>query len=111
MKQKYVVVKRDDAPEVLIREYTELEKDEFAFICEERYNLDELKTGAKEDIKKVANHLRRPNMYPKMEYAEKIAQAVISLISPENEAITTEVVFNDAEVFKSKESIVNERLR
>ncbi len=111
MKQKYVIVKRDDAREVWIREYTELEKDEFAFICEERYRMDDLEVVTKEDLQSVANCLRRPNMYPKMEYAEIIAQAVISHISPENEAITTEVVFDDVEVFKSKENVVDERLR
>lgn len=111
MKQKYVVVKVTDTKDVWLREYTELEKGEFAFICEERYSIEDLARAAKTGVPGVVESLRRPNMYPKIEYAEKIAQAVVSLISPENENSSAEVVFDDVEVFRSNASVMSERLK
>jgi hypothetical protein len=111
VKQKYVIIERKDTLEVLIREYAELEKEEFAFICEEIYKIDDLKAAAKEDFASFVTYLRRPNMYPKQEYAETIAQSVIAFISSENVATTTEVVFENVEVFAPKDNLVDERLR
>ena len=110
MKQKYVLVKRKDAQEVLIREYVELEKEQFAFICEEKYRMDDLQAAAKNDIPSLVAYLRRPNMYPKQDYAEKIAQTAMELLSPENDASVLEIVFDDVEAFEPRENLVDDRL-
>ena len=97
--------------DVLLREYAELEKDDFAFICEERYDMDGLGSISPEDISGFVTHLRRPNMYPKRAYAEKIARALISLIASGNGDSTAEVIFDDVEVFRPEDNVLSERLR
>ncbi len=104
MKQKYVVSNNPDTKQISIREYTELEKGEFTFVCEEIYDHSEIEAAATKDTGALVSCLRRPNMYPKQAYAEQIAQTVQNILTDEGEpAASAEVLFDDVEEFMTEE--------
>ena len=99
MKQKYMITILEKTNEVSIREYAELEKGEFAFICEEVHDIKVLRASIPDGAENLVPIIRRPNMYPRQDYGEKIAMGIIDLLSDTAMETSIEVFINDADDF------------
>lgn len=110
MKQKYLITILPETQEISIREYAELEKDEFAFICEEIHDADVLRVAAPDGAGSLVPIIRRPNMYPRQDYGERIAQGIIDLLSNETGESSVEIFIDDADVFKSSDNDIDSRV-
>jgi hypothetical protein len=79
MKQKYLILKNDEKTKLIIREFGELDKEMFTFLCEETFD-DESVTSAiamGEDV--LIATLRTKNLFPIGKYAKEIAAAVTKM--------------------------------
>lgn len=102
MRQKYLMEKNDEANELIIKEFAELDTGVFSIICEETYKKDMLDEVLKKDKVELISALRTSNLYPVSFCMEKIADAVVELYrSEENEAI--EIQFDDLDLIASGE--------
>jgi hypothetical protein len=90
-----------------IREYAELEKGEFAFVCEEVHDIDDFKNTMEDGAKGLVSVVRRPNMYPRQDFGEKIAQGIIDLLNDESGATSIEVLINDSDDFIEAEDDID----
>ena len=97
MKQKYMILKNEENGNLIIREFTELEKEAFSFICEETYDSRDIESEIVQGKKTLISTLRTQNLFPISIYAEKIAEAVININESEN-AQPVELLFDDKEL-------------
>lgn len=95
MRQKYVILKDNDKNELRIQEFAELDKEILSLLCEESYSNDIINPAAKAGKLSLIRALRTQNMYPPGIYADKIADAVMMLMSPKNTETSAEVFLND----------------
>jgi hypothetical protein len=99
MKQKYVITIIEEAAQISIREYAELEKGEFAFVCEELHDIEMMRAAIPDGAGSLVAIVRRPNMYPRQDYGEKIAQGIIDLLNDTSGETCMEIFINDADDF------------
>ena len=110
MKQKYTIMKSDDKSKLIIQEFAELDKDIMSMLCEETYDYKKIQSAIGSGKEALISALRTPNMYPAKVYADKIADAVISLHDASDQS-TTEVLFDDFDYLtptRKKEKVVEE---
>jgi len=110
MKQKYSILKDDTKKELIIREYAELDKEMLSLLCEETYDAQKIKADMAQGKEVLIGKLRTRNMYPPHNFAGRIAEAVISLFSPDGPS-SAELFFDDNEVFiklPTKELLIEE---
>lgn len=110
MKQKYLISLSPETQKLSIREYAELEKGEFAFVCEEIHDIDDFRNAMEEGAKGLVPVVRRPNMYPRQDFGEKIAQEIIDLLNDESGATSSEILINDKDDFIEAEDDVDPRV-
>jgi hypothetical protein len=110
MKQKYLITNLQEKQEVSIREYAELEKGEFSFICEETYDADTLRAAMPDGAQNLIPIVRRPNMYPREDYSERISQGIIDLLSNETGETSKEINIDDADVFHASDTDLDPRV-
>jgi len=104
MKQKYSILNDKATGKLIIKEYAELDKENFSLIFEESYDANEIKTAVKNGKTDLISILRTPNLYPIAEYADKIADEVILLIKGKSSADEpVEIIFNDIDLMKKDE--------
>ena len=101
MKQKYSILKDDKENKLIIREYAELDKEILSLLCEEIYDNESIATAIAKGKETLISTLRTKALFPISMYAEKIAEAVISMYEQENDQ-SVELFFNDRDIF-SKE--------
>ena len=101
MKQKYSILKDDEKNKLIIREYAELDKEILSLLCEEIYDNESIETAIAKGKETLISTLRTKALFPISMYAEKIAEAVISMYEQENDQ-SVELFFNDRDIF-SKE--------
>ena len=97
MKQKYLLLKKDEKNELLIKEFAESDKEEFSLLCEASYDSKEIESAIAKDKKAIIAAIRTNNLFPIGTFAEKIADAVIDLYNPENDN-SVELFFNDIDL-------------
>lgn len=85
MKYKYVILKNNEANELTIKEFAELDKGMLSLLCETTYNEDVIKLAIAEGKYYLIDTLRNRNMFPPVLYAEKIAKSVIDIYDSEDE--------------------------
>jgi len=110
MKQKYSILNDDTKKELIIREYAELDKEMLSLLCEETYDAQKIKADMAQGKEVLIGKLRTRNMYPPHNFAGRIAEAVISLFSPDGPS-SAELFFDDNEVFiklPTKELLIEE---
>jgi hypothetical protein len=110
VKQKYFISINQETLKLSIREYAELEKGEFAFICEEIHDVEVFKNAMGEGAKGLVPIVRRPNMYPRQDFGEKIAQGIIELLNDEARTTSTEILVNDIDDFIAAEDDIDPRV-
>jgi hypothetical protein len=97
MKQKYSILRDVQNQRLIIREYAELDKDVLSLLCEEAYTDLTIQSVIKSGKKSLISTLRTKNLYPPVAYADKIAEAVITLYgSGGKESI--DLFFDDVEL-------------
>jgi hypothetical protein len=84
MKQKFTILKNDAEDVLVIKEFAELDKEILSFLCEERFSGESIRTAMKKSKGSLITALKSQNMYPPSLYTDKIADAVISMYSPDN---------------------------
>jgi hypothetical protein len=99
MKQKYVLTKGEKQDTLTISEYTELENDILSLVCEESHDGPVIRAAIETGIGTLISTFRTHNMYPKMSYAEKIAQGIMELYETDEET-SVELIFDDRDAFQ-----------
>jgi len=102
MKQKYTILKNDEKTGIIIREFGELDKEIFSFLCEERFEDETVKLAIAKDKNTLIKTLRTQNLFPLGIYAEKIAEAVTNMYESGDDQ-PVELIFNDIDLLTKKE--------
>lgn len=110
MKQKYLLSKDPEKQNLTISEYAELEKGEFAFVCEEVHEIDDCRRAMEIGIESLVAVVRRPNMYPRLDFGEKIAHSIVGLLSDDTGKATIEIMIDDREDFIEAKDDIDPRL-
>ena len=116
MKQKYEVIKDDENKKLIIKEFAELDKEILSFICEETYELKDIRAAARKGKRALISSLKTQNMYPIAPYASKLADSVKSLLKAKDSQ-PRELFFDDLDLLTKRhrpveieEDIENEEL-
>ncbi|MBW2407579.1 MAG: hypothetical protein JRF17_09435 [Deltaproteobacteria bacterium] len=102
MKQKYIIVKNDEKTGIIIREFAELDKEIFSFLCEERFEDETVKSAIEKGPSALIQALRTQNLFPAGIYAKEIAEAVKRIYeSGDDQPI--ELLFDDSDLLTKQE--------
>ena len=97
MKQKYTILKNDEKTGIIIREFGELDKEIFSFLCEERFEDETVKSAIEKGQDVLIQTLRTQNLFPLGIYAKEIAAAVKKMYeSGDDQAV--ELLFDDSDL-------------
>lgn len=110
MKQKYHISFSPETEALSIQEFAELEKGEFAFVCEEIHDAKVFRDAMGGGAEGLVPIVRRPNMYPRQDFGVKIAQGIIALLSNGSGVTTHEVVIDDVDAFAASENDIDPRV-
>jgi len=102
MKQKYIILKNDEKTGVIIKEYAELDKEIFSFLCEETFEDESVKSAIEKGRDALIKTLRTQNLFPLGIYAKKIAEAVTRMYESGDDQ-PVELLFNDIDLLTEKE--------
>ncbi len=99
MKQKFLILKDEDKNELIIREFAELDKENFSLLCEETYDNKTIESAIEKGKRLLISTLGTKNMYPPGLYAGKIAESVMAIYSSESDQ-PVELFFDDIDLVK-----------
>jgi hypothetical protein len=111
MKQKYLILKNDENPRLIIREFAELDKEMFTFLCEETFNDESVTSAISMGQDALIAMLRTKNLFPIGIYAKEIAVAVTKMYTSGNDQ-SVELIFDDHDLMKKEqqEPLVDDNL-
>lgn len=97
MKQKFLIAKNTDN-EITIREYSELDKDEFSLLSETSFEPAPIGDALAKGQEALISHLRSNHLFPPRAYIERIAAAVAQLFQdPAENVDPIEILLEDKE--------------
>ena len=99
MKQKFLILKDEDKNELIIREFAELDKENFSLLCEETYDNKTIESAIEKGKRLLISTLSTKNMYPPGLYADKIAESVMAIYSSESDQ-SVELFFDDIDLVR-----------
>ena len=99
MKQKFLILKDEDKNELIIREFAELDKENFSLLCEETYDNKTIESAIEKGKRLLISTLSTKNMYPPGLYADKIAESVMAIYSSESDQ-SAELFFDDIDLVR-----------
>ncbi len=102
MKQKYLILKNDEKTKLIIREFAELDKEMFTFLCEESFDDESVKSAIAIGEDALIATLRTKNLFPIGIYAKEIAAAVTKMYESGNDQ-SVELLFDDHELMKKEQ--------
>ena len=103
MKQKYTILKNDENTGIIIREFAELDKEIFSFLCEETFEDETVKSAIEKGQEALIQTLRTQNLFPLGIYAKEIAAAVKKMYETGDDQ-PAELLFDDSDLLtKTKE--------
>ena len=102
MKQKYLILKNDEKTKLIIREFAELDKEIFSFLCEETFDDESVKSAIAIGENALIETLRTKNLFPIGIYAKEIAAAVTNMYESGNDQ-SVELVFDDHDLMKKEQ--------
>jgi hypothetical protein len=105
MKQKYVISRNDEKNQLVIKEYAELDKEIFSFLCEATYDAEIIRAKMAEGKDALISELRTENMYPPNLYADQLADTVKLMFQSDDFELQTEVFFDDIELLGKDQEI------
>jgi len=97
MKQKYAILKNDEKTGIIIREFGELDKEIFSFLCEERFEDETVKSAIEKGQDVLIQTLRTQNLFPLGIYAKEIAAAVKKMYESGDDQ-PVELLFDDTDL-------------
>lgn len=97
MKQKYTILKNDEKTGIIIREFGELDKEIFSFLCEERFEDETVKSALEKGQDVLIQTLRTQNLFPVGIYAKEIAAAVKKMYESGDDQ-PVELLFDDTDL-------------
>ena len=97
MKQKYTILKNDEKTGIIIKEFAELDKEIFSFLCEETFEDETVKSAIEKGQDALIKTLRTQNLFPLGIFAEKIAEAVTKMYESGDDQ-PVELLFNDIDL-------------
>ncbi len=99
MKQKFLILKDEDKNELIIREFAELDKENFSLLCEETYDNKTIESAIEKGKRLLISTLSTKNMYPPGLFADKIAESVMAIYSSESDQ-SAELFFDDIDLVR-----------
>ena len=99
MKQKFLILKDEDKKELIIREFAELDKENFSLLCEETYDNKTIESAIEKGKRLLISTLGTKNMYPPGLFADKIAESVMAIYSSESDQ-SVELFFDDIDLVR-----------
>ncbi len=102
MKQKYLILKNDEKTKLIIREFAELDKEMFSFLCEETFDDESVTSAISIGQDSLIATLRTKNLFPIGIYAKKIAAAVTKMYESGNDQ-SVDLVFDDHDLIKKEQ--------
>ena len=96
MKHKYLIERNTERKQLTIKEFAELDKEILSFLCQETYAEEKITAALTKGKDALIAALRTPNMYPSGLFANKIAEAVLTMFGPEPSP-SSEVVLDDVD--------------
>ncbi len=102
MKQKYLIFKNDEKTKLIIREFAELDKEMFTFLCEETFDDEPVKSAIAIGEDALIATLRTKNLFPIGIYAKEIAATVTKMYETGNDQ-SVELLFDDHELMKKEQ--------
>jgi len=97
MKHKYLIERNTEQKKVTIKEFSALDKEALSFLCQETYAEEKITSAITKGKDALIAALRTPNMYPSGLFANKIAEAVLTMYglepSPSSEVVLDDVDF------------------
>lgn len=102
MKQKYTILKNDEKTGIIIREFGELDKEKFSFLCEETFEDKTVKSAIEKGQDTLIKTLRTQNLFPLGIYAKEIAAAVKKMYESGDDQ-PVELLFNDIDLLTKEE--------
>lgn len=110
MKQKFYIQKSHQKKELVIQEYAVIQSDlrkrvnsmiqeeDFTLLCEQTYDIRNLKSSISEGRMVFISELRTQNFFPIGLYIEKIADKIVEMLAV-NDDQSAVLVFDDLEYF------------
>jgi len=102
MKQKYLILKNDEKTRLIIREFAELDKEIFSFLCEETFDHESVTSAIAIGEDALIATLRTKNLFPIGIYAKEIAAAVTEMYESGSDQ-SVELVFDDHDLMKKEQ--------
>ncbi|MBW2245863.1 MAG: hypothetical protein JRF62_01430 [Deltaproteobacteria bacterium] len=102
MKQKYLLLKNDEKTKLIIREFAELDKNMFTFLCEETFDDESVKSAIAIGEDALIATLRTKNLFPIGIYAKELAAAVTKMYESGNDQ-SVELIFDDHDIMKKEQ--------
>ncbi|MEA1946542.1 MAG: hypothetical protein U9N83_04465 [Thermodesulfobacteriota bacterium] len=102
MKQKYLILKNDEKTKLIIREFAELDKEMFSFLCEETFDDESVKSAIAIGEDALIDTLRTKSLFPIGIYAKEIAAAVTNMYESGNDQ-SVELLFDDHDLLKKEQ--------
>ncbi len=107
MKQKFTICRNDDNTSVSITEYSEVDKDIYAQLCEETFIIADLPEPLQDNSEGVIQALRTRNMFPPSDYAVRIADSLANLLADDTQRIVEVKIDDKAEITERRMAIEN----
>ena len=104
MKQKYAISKSDDNSSITITEYSEVDKDIYAQLCEETFAVSDFPVPLQDNPEGVIAAFRTRNMFPPRDYAVRIADSLATLIADDDQRIAEVKIDDKAEITERREA-------
>lgn len=101
MKQKYLILKNDEKTKLIIREFAELDKEMFTFLCEETFDDESVTSAIAIGKDALIAKLRTKNLFPIGIYAKELASAVTKMYESGNDQ-SVELIFDDHDLMKKE---------
>lgn len=101
MKQKYLILKNDEKTKLIIREFAELDKEMFTFLCEETFDDASVRSAIAIGEDALIAKLRTKNLFPIGIYAKELAAAVIKMYESGDDQ-SVELLFDDHDLMKKE---------
>jgi hypothetical protein len=102
MKQKYLILKNDEKNKLIIREFAELDKEMFTFLCEETFDDASVRSAIAIGEDALIAKLRTKNLFPIGIYAKELAAAVTKMYESGNDQ-SVELIFDDHDLMKKEQ--------
>jgi spore coat polysaccharide biosynthesis protein SpsF (cytidylyltransferase family) len=104
MKQKFFIEPGQDKDELVVKEYAEVEKDEYKLLCTETFDAKALRNALKEGEDELVKSFRTRNFFPPAGIAAMLAKKVTEFLSSKSPE-RIELAFDDKEVFQKKDGV------